>query len=43
LGEAILELKHQYLVEESCHIIATSFPRHLSEWADIKGLGVTFL
>jgi len=25
LGEAILELGHQYSVEESCHIIFTSF------------------
>ena len=31
LGEAIWELGHQYSVEESHHIIATSFPRHLSD------------
>jgi len=35
LGEAILELGHLYSVEENCHIISTSFPRHLSEWANI--------
>jgi len=29
LGEAILELGHQYSVEESYHIISTS-----SEWMD---------
>jgi len=28
LGEAILELGRQYSVEESRHIISTSFPRH---------------
>ena len=28
LGEAILELEHQYSVDESRHIIATSFPCH---------------
>jgi len=28
LGEAILELGHQYPVEESHHIISTSFPCH---------------
>jgi len=38
LGEAILELGNQYSVEESRHIISTSFPRHLSEWANIRTL-----
>jgi len=28
LGEGILELGHQYSVEESRHIISTSFPCH---------------
>jgi len=35
MGEAILKLGHYYSDEESCYIISTSFPRHLSEWANI--------
>ena len=36
LGDAIFELGHQYSVEKSRHIIATSFPRHLSEWPTLE-------
>jgi len=43
LGEAILELGHQYSVEESHHIISTSFPRQQSEWVNIRGPRVAFL
>jgi len=43
LDEVILELGHQYLVEDYRHIISTSFPRHLSEWANIRGPRVAFL